>query len=290
MNMDAFGRSLPGTALLGLVFASASWALAAQDAPKSKDHPLLTRYPDSRISEYVKNFNAVDFAVGSKGREAQRKPVEGDATIITYFHNSPEKQPSALQLIRNYQNAIKSIGGEVVYERLPAGSDGGETTLKVTTGGKEVWVRVEPGIFSAPTQSYKLMFVEVAAMQQVVSANKLLDELNKSGFIALYINFDTGKWDLKADGNATVNEIVAALKSAPALRIAIEGHTDNVGQPAANKLLSENRAKSVMAAIVAGGIDPKRLSAEGLGQERPVADNRSEEGRAKNRRVELVKK
>jgi len=87
-----------------------------------------------------------------------------------------------------------------------------------------------------------------------------------------------------------VREIVAALKSAPALGIAIEGHTDNVGQAAANKSLSEKRAQSVMAAIVAGGIDAKRLSAAGFGQERPVADNRSEEGRAKNRRVELVRK
>ena len=102
-------------------------------------------------------------------------------------------------------------------------------TFKVETGGKQVWVQVEPGIFSAPTQSYKLSIVEVAAMQQVVSANKLLEALNRDGFIALYINFDTGKAALKADGQATVREIVAMLKSAPALKIAIEGHTDNVG-------------------------------------------------------------
>ena len=272
-----------------LVIAAPS-VLAQADAPRSRDHPLLTRYPKSHIVEYEKNFNAVEFAVGSQGGEPQRKPVEGDATTILYFHNSPEGQPSALQVIRNYQNAVKSIGGEVVYERLPRENDGGETTLKVTTGGKEVWVRVEPGIFSAPTQSYKLWVVEVAAMQQVVKANKLLEELNKNGFIALYINFDTGRADLKADGQATVAEIVAMLKSAPGMKIAIEGHTDNVGQASANKALSERRARSVMAAVAAGGIDAGRLSAAGFGQERPIADNRSEEGRAKNRRVELVKR
>ena len=190
-------------------------------------------------------------------------------------------------MIRNYQNAIKSIGGWWCTSGCRGENDGGETTLKVTAGGKEVWVRLEPGIFSAPTQSYKLWVVEVAAMQQVVTANKLLDELNKNGFIALYINFDTGKWDLKADGKATVAEIVKMLKGAPQLQIAIEGHTDNVGQAPANKALSEKRAQSVMAAVVAGGIDAKRLSAAGFGQERPVADNRAEEGRAKNRRVEL---
>jgi len=72
--------------------------------------------------------------------------------------------------------------------------------------------------------------------------------------------------------------------------VSIEGHTDNVGQAAANKTLSEQRAKSVMAAVVKGGVAASRVSAVGWGQERPIADNRSEEGRAKNRRVEIVKK
>lgn len=278
------------TLLLLGTLAAPLFARTPADIPNAKDHPLLSRWPASHITEHEKAYNAVEMAVGKKGNDAVRKAIEGDATTLVYFHNNPDKQPSPLQLIRNYQNAIKGIGGEVVYERLPREGDGGETTLKVLTGGKEVWVRVEPGIFSAPTQSYKLQIVEIAALQQVITANKLLEELNKNGFIALYINFDTGKWDLKADGQATVREIVAMLKSAPALKIAIEGHTDNVGQPAANKTLSENCAKAVMAAIVAGGIDSKRLTAAGFGQERPVADNRSDEGRAKNRRVELVKK
>src|SRR6188768_2054006 len=245
-----FKIALVRTFAAAAVLAGGAAALAQDDVLNAKDHPLLTRYPNSHIVEYEKNYNSVEFAIGTKAGEPQRKAVEGDATIITYFHNSPEKQPSALQVIRNYQNAMKGIGGEVVYERLPKEGDGGETTLKVTTGGKEVWVRLEVGIFSAPTQSYKLWIVEVAGMQQVVTANKLLDELNKNGFIALYINCDTGKSDLKADGRATVAEIVKLLKDAPSLKVAIEGHTDNVGQAAANKALSEARARSVMAAVV----------------------------------------
>lgn len=266
-------------------------AFAQKDLAKSKDHPLLTRYPNSRITEFAKNYNAVEFAVarGADGKPA-RKSIEGDATRIVYFHNSADQQPSALQLIRNYQNAIKAIGGEVVYERLPQGGDGGETTLRVESGGKEIWVRVEPGIFSAPTQSYLLSYVEVAAMQQVVSANKMLEEINKNGFIALYINFDTGKSDIKPEAQPTVREIAAMLQAAPSLKIAIEGHTDNVGSAASNKSLSDKRAKSVMAAVAAAGIAADRLSAAGFGAERPIADNRGEEGRAKNRRVELVKK
>ena len=261
MRSGLFVRAVMFAAALG----SSAAALGQEDVAGSKDHPLLTRYPGSFITEYEKNYNAVAFTVGENAGAPVQKRVEGNATTLVYFYKKPEDQPSPLQVLRNYQNAIKAIGGEVVYERLPNDRDPGETTLKVTTGGKDVWVRVEP-MYSVPTQSYKLQVVEATAMQQVVSANQLLDELNQAGFIALYINFDTGKADLKADGRATVAEIVKMLKSAPSLKIAIEGHTDNVGQPAANKALSERRARSVMEAIAAGGIDPKRLSAAGFGQ------------------------
>jgi OmpA-OmpF porin, OOP family len=291
VSAPARSRRFALTAAALCLTLPAAWAPveAREDVAKSKDHPLLTRYPNSHIAEYEASFNALEFPVGPV-RTPKKERVEGNTTRIHYFHNDVDKQPSALQVIRNYQNAIKAIGGEVLYERLPREGDGGETTLRVTSGGKTAWVRIEPGIFSAPTQSYKIDIIEVAAMQQVVSANQMLDEINRNGFIALYVNFDTGKSDLKPDGQATVREIVAMLKAAPALKITIEGHTDNVGQAAANKALSDQRAKSVMQAVVVGGVPAARLTAAGFGAERPVADNRSEDGRAKNRRVELVKK
>jgi OOP family OmpA-OmpF porin len=280
-------RSAAGLLIMAFV-ATAIWG--GEDVAGSQDHPLLTRYPDSFITEYTKNYNATEYQVGAKGAAPKAETIEGDTTTLRYFYETAEKQPSPLQLIRNYQNAVKQIGGAVVYERMPKELDAGETTLKVTTGGKDVWIKVLPDIFSAPTHSYQLVITEVAAMAQVVSANELLQELNKNGFVALYINFDTGKADLKQDGIATVKEIATLLKSNPALQLSVEGHTDNVGDAAANKKLSEARAKSVTAAIVAGGVAAARLSATGFGQEKPVADNRTEEGRAKNRRVELVKK
>ncbi len=276
--------------LLALVFITPTAIAASDDVAGSKDHPLLTRYPDSILTEYEHNFNSVPITVGTENGAPKIQNIEGQATLIRYFYRDAQKQPSPLQIIRNYQNAIKSIKGEVVFERLPKEGDGGETTLKVNSGGKDIWIKVEPDIFSAPAQSYKLSIVEVEAMAQVISANALLDALNKDGFIALYINFDTGKSDLKADGEATVKEIAAMLKSAPTLKISIEGHTDNVGTPASNLKLSEARAKSVMDAVVKAGIAKDRLASKGLGQATPIADNRSDDGKAKNRRVELVKK
>lgn len=77
---------------------------------------------------------------------------------------------------------------------------------------------------------------------------------------------------------------------AASLKVEVGGHTDNVGAPEANMKLSDERAKAVMAALVERGVQADRLTAKGFGQTTPVADNRTEDGRAKNRRVELVKK
>lgn len=138
------------------ILAAATWlvactAWAGEDVAGAKDHPLLTRYPDSFITEYTKNYDAAEFQVGAKGTPPKQQTVEGDTTTLRYFYESVEKQPSPLQLIRNYQNAVKQIGGSVLYERLPKEGDGGETTLQVTTGGKDVWIKVLPDIFGAPT-------------------------------------------------------------------------------------------------------------------------------------------
>jgi outer membrane protein OmpA-like peptidoglycan-associated protein len=86
-----------------------------------------------------------------------------------------------------------------------------------------------------------------------------------------------------------VVQIAALLEDNPLLKLTIEGHTDNVGGAKVNKSLSEARARAVVAVLVTMGIAPTRLKAAGFGQERPVADNATAEGRAKNRRLELVK-
>ena len=127
-------------------------------------------------------------------------------------------------------------------------------------------------------------------MTQEVTADAMYAALNKDGFVALYINFDTGKSDIKPESRGIVDQIAALLQAHPELKVSIEGHTDNVGTPQSNKTLSLQRAKSVMNAVGQKGIAATRLTAVGWGQEKPIADNRSEEGRAKNRRVEIVKK
>ncbi|MDA0680965.1 MAG: OmpA family protein [Proteobacteria bacterium] len=276
--------------LTGLLVCSVLVGTAmADDIAGSRDHPLLDRYPDSRITEYQRGYDAIEFPIAKADGEVEQRRIEGDTTVIRYFYNNAETQASPLQLLRNYQNAIKAIGGSLVYERLPVDGDGGETTMTVDANGKSFWIKVGQDIYGVPTQNYVLSIVEVAAMIQVVKANQLWDELDKNGFVTLYINFDTGKAELKADGEAAVVEIVALLKAQATLKISVEGHTDNVGSAESNKLLSQARAQSVVDAVIAGGVQGARLQARGYGQESPIADNRTDDGRAKNRRVELVK-
>ena len=129
-------------------------------------------------------------------------------------------------------------------------------------------------------------------MQQEVTADasSLSDELNKAGHIAVYgIHFDTGKATILPDSENVLGEIAKMLQQNPAIKLSVEGHTDNVGAAASNQALSEKRAQAVVAWLTGHGIDASRLKAKGWGQSKPITDNASEDGRAKNRRVELVK-
>ena len=100
--------------------------------------------------------------------------------------------------------------------------------------------------------------------------------------------FATGSSKLLAKSFKSLNEVVKILNEDPNLKLDIEGHTDNTGKPDKNQILSEQRAKSVLDYLTSKGIDPSRLISAGYGQDRPVADNKTAAGRAKNRRVDLT--
>jgi len=154
-------------------------------------------------------------------------------------------------------------------------------------GDTEVWIEVMSFNDGA---DYDITIMERQAMRQVVTASGLMKALEADGRVALTINFDANKAVIKDDSRPVLDQVAALLRENPALKLSVEGHTDNTGAPERNKTLSLDRAKAVVAALQAAGIDAKRLATVGWGQEKPLADNATEEGRAKNRRVELVKK
>ncbi|HRI80689.1 MAG TPA: OmpA family protein, partial [Cyclobacteriaceae bacterium] len=257
-----------------------------EDAEGCKDHPMFpNRMSNFLISECKTNFDAVDFNVAAGGTKMVTR--EGTKTFVQYNFNaeSGQPKPSVLQILRNYENAAKKIGGTTVF--LSAAEAIG--TFKIMKNGKEaVWVKVECG-GNDSNDFYTLSILQLEAMTQEITSDDILTALNTDGHIALYINFDTGKTDIKPESQKIIDQIGAMLSANPTLKISIEGHTDNAGAPASNKTLSENRAKSVMNALISGGTDKSRLAAKGWGQERPIAENNTDDGKAKNRRVEIVK-
>ena len=252
-----------------------------KDNANCKDHPLFTRMPDYWIhSCEQKEFDGYTFDAGQGGAVQ----INGQFWQIRYYpQNSLKSKPSEQQILLNFENAVKKLGGAL----LSRGKS--KEVLKLSKDGKEVWVEV----MTEFTGKYALVIVEKKGMTQdiVANADVFSNDLRTTGHSAVYgIYFDTGKSDLKPESEQAIAEIAKLLKNDASLKVYVVGHTDNVGGVDANMKLSQDRADAVVQALVRnGGIAASRLRAYGDGPFAPVASNDTEEGRAKNRRVELVK-
>jgi len=234
------------------------------------------------ISQYQdQDFESYDFT----GSNRDGVTVEGRKLRIAYAYGGKGKKQSSLQVIRNYENAMKKIGGTVVYKKDDF------ITLKLVKGARETWAEIASEV-DAGWGGYTLTIVEKGEMAQEVTADAAAmgADIKSSGHVAIYgINFDTGESDMKSDSEPALNEIAKLLKQDGNLKIFVVGHTDNVGSITANIKLSQSRAEAVRDTLVSKyGISANRLSTFGAGPHCPVTSNVTEEGRTKNRRVELV--
>jgi outer membrane protein OmpA-like peptidoglycan-associated protein len=270
-------KKLINSSLLLFMCFSFVNAQNAADVEGCKDHPLLSRMQNYLIGDCKNNYDQIDF-VNAAGEDVKE---EGNLTYIWYVFNteSGANEPSFFQILKNYSTAILKIGGKKNYQ------DDGSAFFELKKNGKEYKIAVR----CVNSSDIMLHILEMEPMVQEITANAMLDALNKDGSIALNILFETGKSAIDAGSLPIVDQIFEMLNSNADIKISIEGHTDNVGIATNNKKLSQDRAKAVMDALIAKGIVSTRMSYQGWGQEKPVADNSTDEGKAKNRRVEIIK-
>jgi OmpA-OmpF porin, OOP family len=262
----------------GLIFAQKD----PNDIEGSKDPSIFTRMKGFHISIYEElEFNKFDFPTAIE----KTTPVEGHYFNIQYEGNEGIKVPSGLQIVRNYINAAKATGGSLVCEL----SDGGAriATIKIVKGSAEVWAKV----YAWDNGTYTLNVIEKQLMDQVVvaDASSLASSLNETGKVSVYgILFDTDKATIKPESKQTLDEIAKMIK-ANNKKLYVVGHTDNTGAFDHNVKLSKERADAVVKELTGKySISASLLQAFGAGPTSPVASNEKEEGRAQNRRVELV--
>lgn len=298
--------------------AAVSAAGQTQDAEGCRDHPLVSRYPASVILQCRSSeFDELTLPLGKTNREgvpAKTEHLEGKITRISY--EAPAHR-SILEIYRNYEAALTKAGFEASFSCANndgCGDDGptlwqaqgnedwdwksGQRYLaaKLSRPEGDAYVSLHVGQWADANRgaSIILYVVEAKPMESglvTVNAAALAGDIARTGHASVYgIYFDTGKADVKPESDAALVEISKLLNQGASLKIYVVGHTDNVGTLASNMDLSRRRADAVVKVLITKyQISATRLSAQGDGPTAPVASNDSEEGRAKNRRVELVK-
>jgi outer membrane protein OmpA-like peptidoglycan-associated protein len=308
-----FCRSLIVYAVL-VVLVTPVWLHAQLDV---KDHPLVSRFPGSDVLDYkTAEFDEFSLPLGKIVDENQFTNVQHVEGKVTKFKYSVPKERSSLEIARSYQTALERGGFQILFQcsgeecRAPKSFQGGYRSTssgvwcfnceqpmryfaaKLSRSSGDVYVALD--VVKDPYEGGTwLTIVEVKPMAAglvTVNAAALANDIAQTGHASIYgIYFDTGKAELKPESDATLGEISKLLASNPQLKLHVVGHTDNVGTFAANMALSKQRADAVVAALESRyHVSAARLQAAGVGPLAPVASNKSDDGRAKNRRVELV--
>jgi OmpA-OmpF porin, OOP family len=245
------------------------------DSEGCKDSGLVTRMPGATIHSCDnKEYDQFDITVDGKD-DVPKKHVEGEMHTWDY---GTREGVSQIQVFRNLDTALRSGGFHIVYEDSPG---------YISANKGKTWIVID----NSGSYYYQTIITEQEMKQEVTAdASSLKDELEKSGHVAVYgILFETGKATLQPSSESTLTEIVKLMQDSADLKLRVEGHTDNVGAAAANQALSQRRADTVKSWLVSHDIAADRLVAKGFGDTKPVADNSTDEGKAKNRRVELAK-
>lgn len=212
--------------------------------------------------------------------------IEGQLERVSY--KTADQASSGLLLYRNYERVIQDMGGHLVARMFGHNERSGKLRfLFLLPGTQQKWVIFET--WGLGTGEMNLTVLTSTEIPNILTAGELQNQLDTAGFATLNVNFETNQSTIRAEDKPALDQVRELLQSTPSLRLSVDGHTDNVGSAPANKSLSRDRASAIVDYLKRAGIEPSRLKPQGFGAEAPIADNRSEDGRAKNRRVELVK-
>ena len=255
-------------------------------------HSLFTNMPNFVVDKYsVKqsDFDQLDIYSPTKkstsGYEVIKK--EGALESMTFkWQGEWQKGPSPLQILNNFKNAVKQKGGtEVFYDDFYKD----KVFFKLKQGGDIYWIKV----YTDGIGNYTISSIREVPMNQdiVMTVDDIKKNLADEGRVSFYgIYFDMDKSVIKPESTPTLSNIAAFLKANP-VNVYIVGHTDNTGNFERNFALSKERAAAVVTELTTKyGVNKAQVAAQGVASLAPVASNKSDEGKAKNRRVEIVVK
>ena len=304
------------------IFLGFSSVYAQEDVEGSKDHPLISRYEGAYIQGYEQvNYDRLTFFKGEADGEVQDTTLEGKVTRILYY--LPEGH-SVLQVQRNYQMALKEAGFEVVYEcfggldEIPRdifrdfetigrrnrnvfnGKDHSYFMARLPGESGDIYVSAHSIISDyadmdrQPVTALQVLEEKPMATGKVkvkMKAQAMAKDIDERGTVRLHgIHFETDKAKIMKKSESLLAEIAALLQQKPDLKLQVVGHTDATGGMEHNMELSKQRARAVVKFLASEhGISEDRLTPYGVGPLAPIASNEDEDGRARNRRVELVK-
>jgi outer membrane protein OmpA-like peptidoglycan-associated protein len=305
--------SLAFMSLVALPLLGSAPALAQRgDVAGSRDFPGIGRFAGSVITGYqVKDFDAarLQAAPFRDGRATAPRSPEGRVTRIAYRTNPG---PSILEVSRNFESQLAKAGFETLIacdadpcggipfvesvDALPIpqmwidGFDYRYYAGRKVEGGRETFAAVLVSKNNDDIYAQLTVAVVGAIENKMVDAAAMAKGLGEKGHVALYgIYFDTDKAVIKPESRPTLDEIAKLLRGQPRLNVVIVGHTDSQGAYDYNMDLSRRRAEAIAAELAARyGIAKTRMRTAGVGFLAPVGSNASEDGRALNRRVELV--
>jgi OOP family OmpA-OmpF porin len=228
------------------------------------DFPYLAPLPGSKFHRGV--WDNTPFRVQPAGAQQAEMVANG-----TLYRNYDFPGISNVLLTTAYRDALTKGGWAIVQE--------GSSVIRAhyAQRGRNIWAMVSPG-----GGGYDLNVADAGLVD--LGAN-----LAKACHVAIYgVLFDFNKWTLQPASDAALQPAADLMSADKMLKLEVQGHTDNVGNDAYNQTLSEARAKAVMTWFTQHGVAADRLTAKGYGKTKPVADNGSDDGRAKNRRVEIA--